>query len=252
MSSPFKELILSGGNIKTTPIKEEAPGSDDIIWGRELIKVYSSGELEVTALRGMDITIKRGEIIAIIGPSGCGKTTLLNIIGALDLPTAGMIFIDGIDIKKMDERKLSQFRRQKIGFIFQNFNLISTLTAEENIELPMRINGLKVSTIKERTKDLLKAIGLEDRKHHRPDQLSGGEQQRTAFAVALGNDPSIILADEPTGELDSETGREIMDLFKALSKQMGKTEVIVTHDQRISSIADRTLKIIDGRIVSED
>jgi len=251
MPSPFKGLTLSGVQ-KKTPIKVEKPGPDEIIWGRELIKVYSSGELEVTALRGMDITIKRGEIIAIIGPSGCGKTTLLNIIGALDLPTAGMIFIDGIDIKKMDERKLSQFRRQKIGFIFQNFNLLGTLTAEENIELPMRINGLKVSTIKERTKDLLKAIGLEDRKHHRPDQLSGGEQQRTAFAVALGNDPSIILADEPTGELDSETGREIMDLFKALSKQMGKTEVIVTHDQRISTIADRTLKIIDGRIVSED
>jgi putative ABC transport system ATP-binding protein len=248
--TPFKNLKLPGIKRKT-PEKEEFPGPDDMLWARELIKVYSSGELEITALRGMDITIKKGEVVAIVGPSGCGKTTLLNILGALDKPTAGKVFIDGKDIRKMGEKDLAKFRREEIGFIFQNFNLINTLTGRENIELPMRITGLSRRTIRERTDDLLKAVGLEDRQGHRPDQLSGGEQQRVAFAVALGNDPSILLADEPTGELDSETGREIMEIFRALSKQMGKTEVIVTHDKRASDMADRTLKILDGRFVEE-
>ncbi len=251
MPSPFKELNLPEIQRKKST-REEMPDKDDVIWARELIKVYSSGELEVTALRGVDITIKRGEVVAIVGPSGCGKTTLLNIFGALDTPTAGRIYVDGSDLKKMGEKKLSTFRREKIGFIFQNFNLINTLTARENIELPMRINGINSSAIKERADDLLKAVGLKDRQGHRPDQLSGGEQQRVAFAVALGNDPEIILADEPTGELDSETGKEIMTIFRELSKQMGKTEIIVTHDSRISQMADRTLRIIDGRIVSEE
>lgn len=251
MPSPFKELNLPEMKRKRST-REEMPDNDDVIWARELIKVYSSGELEVTALRGVDITIKRGEVVAIVGPSGCGKTTLLNIFGALDTPTAGRIYVDGTDLKKMGEKQLSTFRREKIGFIFQNFNLINTLTARENIELPMRINGINSSAIKERADDLLKAVGLKDRQGHRPDQLSGGEQQRVAFAVALGNDPEIILADEPTGELDSETGKEIMTIFRELSKQMGKTEIIVTHDSRISQMADRTLRIIDGRIVSEE
>jgi putative ABC transport system ATP-binding protein len=251
MSDSFKDLKLPGMKKKTSKI-EELPEPDEIIWARELIKVYSSGELEVTALRGVDISIKRGEVVAIIGPSGCGKTTLLNIFGALDSPTAGRIYVDGKDLKKMNEKQLATFRREKIGFIFQNFNLINTLTARENIELPMRINGVAGSKIKERTEDLLGAIGLIDRADHRPDQLSGGEQQRIAFAVALANDPEIILADEPTGELDTETGKEIMTIFRELSKQMGKTEIIVTHDSRVSAMADRTLKIIDGNIVSEE
>lgn len=251
MPSPFKELNLPQMK-KRKSVTEEMPQSDDIVWARQLIKVYSSGELEVTALRGVDITIKKGEVVAIVGPSGCGKTTLLNIFGALDAPTAGRIYVDGKDLRKMNEKQLASFRREKIGFIFQNFNLINTLTARENIELPMRINGLRSSTIRERSDDLIAAVGLKNREDHRPDQLSGGEQQRVAFAVALGNDPEIVLADEPTGELDSETGKEIMTIFRELSKQMGKTEVIVTHDQRISRMADRTLKIIDGRIVAEE
>lgn len=248
--TPFKDLKLPGIKKKTIE-KEELPGPDDMLWARELIKVYRSGTLEVTALRGVDISIKKGEVVAIIGPSGCGKTTLLNILGALDGPTAGKVFIDGRDIRSMTEKDLARFRREKIGFIFQNFNLINTLDARQNIELPMRIAGFPKKGIKERTDDLLKAVGLEDRQDHRPDQLSGGEQQRIAFAVALGNDPAILLADEPTGELDSETGKEIMEIFRALSKQMGKTEVIVTHDKRVSDMADRTLKILDGRFVEE-
>jgi putative ABC transport system ATP-binding protein len=251
MPSSFKDLKLPGMKKKKS-IREEFPEDDEIIWARQLIKVYSSGELEVTALRGVDITIKRGEVVAIVGPSGCGKTTLLNIFGALDVPTAGRIYVGGKDLKKMNEKDLATFRRGKIGFIFQNFNLINTLTARENIELPMKINGMASGKIKERSEDLLGAIGLIDRADHRPDQLSGGEQQRVAFAVALANDPEIILADEPTGELDTETGKEIMTIFRELSKQMGKTEIIVTHDSRVSSMADRTLKIIDGRIVPEE
>lgn len=227
------------------------PHDDDMVSIHQLIKVYSSGSLEVTALRGIDLSIKRGEVIAVIGPSGCGKTTLLNIIGGLDDATAGKVFVDGKDIRQMKERDLVAYRRNTVGFIFQNFNLIPSLTARENIELPMRIVGMPSEKRKERVDQLATAIGLQDRMKHRPEQLSGGEQQRIAFAVALANDPPLILADEPTGELDTHTGEEVMEIFKALSRQLGKTEIIVTHDARISKLADRTLKIIDGKIVEE-
>jgi putative ABC transport system ATP-binding protein len=231
--------------------KKEGPRSDEMVWIRELIKVYKSGKLEVTALRGISTEIKKGEIVAIIGPSGCGKTTLLNIIGGLDDATAGKVYVNGKNIRNMKEDKLVEFRRGTVGFIFQNFNLIPSLSARQNIELPMRLNNLPEKLRSDRVKKLFKSIGLEDRMEHRPEQLSGGEQQRVAFAVALANDPPLILADEPTGELDSKTGHEIMEIFKALSRQLGKTEIIVTHDQRISDFADRTLKIIDGKISEE-
>jgi putative ABC transport system ATP-binding protein len=243
--------------LKLPPISKKSkeipsgPGDKDMVWIKQLIKVYSSGPLEVTALRGIDLTVKKGEVVAVIGPSGCGKTTLLNIVGGLDVATAGMVFVNGKNIRNMKESELVNFRRSEVGFIFQNFNLIPTLTARENIELPMRIAGLPHGKRKSRLDDLAEAIGLGDRMKHRPEQLSGGEQQRIAFAVALANDPPLLLADEPTGELDTQTGKEVMDIFRALSRQLGKTEIIVTHDERISKIADRTLKIIDGKIVEE-
>ena len=230
----------------------KGPTERDMVWIHELIKVYKSGSLEVTALRGIDLTVKRGEVLAVIGPSGCGKTTLLNIIGGLDDATAGKVFVNGKNIREMKEKQIVEYRRSKVGFIFQNFNLIPTLTAKENIELPMRISKKPIKERKSRVDELAKAIGLEDRMDHRPEQLSGGEQQRIAFAVALANDPPLILADEPTGELDTRTGEEVMEIFKALSRQLGKTEIIVTHDTRISDLADRTMEIRDGKIVKED
>ena len=231
--------------------KKGGPSADDMIWIKELIKVYKSGKIEVTALRGISTTIKKGEIVAIVGPSGCGKTTLLNIVGGLDEATAGKVYVDGKNIRDLKEDHLVEFRRGTVGFIFQNFNLTPSLTAEENIELPMRLSKVPKDLREKRLTNLFRSIGLEDRRGHRPEQLSGGEQQRVAFAVALANDPPLILADEPTGELDTKTGQEIMEIFKTLSRQLGKTEVIVTHDPRIAEFADRTLRIVDGKIVKE-
>lgn len=246
------------GNLKLPPISSKrdlgpkGPDPEDMVWIRELIKVYRSGSLEVTALRGVNLSVKKGEVLAVIGPSGCGKTTLLNIIGGLDEATAGKVYVDGMDVREMKEKQVVEYRRSRVGFIFQNFNLIPTLTAKENIELPMRIAKIPKNSRKDRVDELAKAIGLEERMDHRPEQLSGGEQQRVAFAVALANDPPLILADEPTGELDTKTGEEVMEIFKALSRQLGKTEIIVTHDTRISDLADRTMEIRDGEIVREE
>lgn len=217
----------------------------------DLIKVYRTGKSEVIALRGMDFTIREGEIVAIMGPSGCGKTTLINIIGGLDTPTAGSVVIDGQNMRKLSSSKLVNHRRCRVGIVFQFFNLIPTLTAKENIELPMRLAEKKTNIIEQRGNELLKLVGMEHRATHKPDELSGGEQQRTGIAVALANDPPLILADEPTGELDSETGFQILQLFKTLKEQYGKTILIVTHDQRIGQIVDRVMIIIDGQITKE-
>ena len=201
---------------------------------------------DIKAVDGLSLDIAEGEIFGLLGPNGAGKSTIINILSCLMEPTSGSASVGGYDIMK-DPSKIKGL----IGVCPQHSAYYKYLTGRENIELPMRIAGLSRSDIKDRTDDLLKAVGLEDRQDHRPDQLSGGEQQRIAFAVAMGNDPDILLADEPTGELDSETGKEIMDIFRALSKQMGKTEVIVTHDKRVSDMADRTLRILDGRFVEE-
>ena len=215
---------------------------------KDLIKVYKTGKSEVIALRGLDCTIKGGEVLAIMGPSGCGKTTLLNIIGGLDRPTAGSVNLDGMNLVSLSDADLVKHRRERVGIVFQFFNLVPTLTARENIELPMRLAGKKGDYMKKRTDELMKLVGMETRADHKPDELSGGEQQRVGLAVALANDPPILLADEPTGELDTATGHQVLMLFKQLKDQFGKTVLIVTHDQRIGQIADTVMTIVDGRI----
>jgi len=215
---------------------------------KDLIRVYKTGKAEVIALRGLDCTIKEGQVLAIMGPSGCGKTTLLNVIGGLDRPTAGSISIDGVNLVDLSDADLVKHRRQRVGIVFQFFNLVPTLTAKENIELPMRLAGKSSEDIRNRAAMLLKLVDMEPRGPHRPDEMSGGEQQRIGIATALANDPPIILADEPTGELDTVTGQQILHLFKRLRDEYKKTVVIVTHDQRIGQIADTVMTIVDGRI----
>lgn len=217
---------------------------------KDLIKVYKTGKSEVIALRGLDCTIKGGEVLAIMGPSGCGKTTLLNIIGGLDRPTAGSIRLGESNVVDLSDAELVKHRREKVGIVFQFFNLVPTLTAKENVELPMRLASKSGEYMKTRTDELLKLVGMEGRAAHKPDELSGGEQQRIGLAVALANDPPILLADEPTGELDTATGEQILQLFKELRDKFGKTVVIVTHDQRIGHIADTVMTIVDGRITN--
>ncbi len=215
---------------------------------KDLIKVYKTGKSEVIALRGLDCTIKGSEVLAIMGPSGCGKTTLLNVIGGLDRPTAGSIRFDGVNVVDLSDADLVKHRREKVGIVFQFFNLVPTLTARENIELPMRLAGKSSDQMKKRADELLKLVDMEPRAEHRPDELSGGEQQRIGLAVALANDPPVLLADEPTGELDTQTGQQILHLFKQLRDEYKKTIVIVTHDQRIGQIADTVMTIVDGKI----
>ncbi|HEX7393146.1 MAG TPA: ABC transporter ATP-binding protein [Thermoplasmata archaeon] len=217
---------------------------------KDLIKVYRTGKSEVIALRGLDCTIKSGAVHAIMGPSGCGKSTLLNIIGGLDRPTAGAVIVEGNNIVDLSDAELVKYRREKVGIVFQFFNLVPTLTAKENIELPMRLAGKGSAYMRKRADELLRLVGIEQRESHKPDELSGGEQQRVGIAVALANDPPILLADEPTGELDTEMGQQILHLFRKLRDDHSKTVVIVTHDQRIGQIADDVMTMVDGRITS--
>jgi len=214
-------------------------------------KVYMLGKVAVEALRGVNMEVRCGEFIAIMGPSGSGKTTLLNIIGTLDRPTTGKVYIDGQDITPLSDRELTELRRRKIGFVFQFYNLIPTLTALENVELPMQIAGVNFREARERAMKLLEIVGLKERMHHRPDELSGGEQQRVAIARALANRPSIILADEPTGDLDSKTGMEIVELLYRLSREEHVTVIVATHDPMVANFADRILLLKDGVIKGE-
>ena len=216
----------------------------------DLIKVYKTGKLEVIALRGLDATFLDGKVTLVHGPSGCGKTTLLNLIGGLDRPTAGSIRVDRVNLPDLSDKELVTFRRDAVGFVFQFFNLIPVLTAEENVDLPMRLAGTSAKERTERTASLLEAVGLSGRARQKPDELSCGEQQRVALAVALANDPTIILADEPTGELDSENARAVFDLLGMASRDRGKTVVLVSHDPQAAKIADATLEMADGRIGS--
>jgi len=212
-----------------------------------LCKVYHLGSIELRVLRDLDLSIEEGEYVAIMGPSGSGKSTLLNMIGCLDRPTSGAYFLGGQNVAELEDDKLSQIRGARIGFVFQSFNLISQLNVVENIEVPMYYQGLSEHQSAKRAKELAKMVGLGERLEHRPSELSGGQQQRVAIARALANDPLIILADEPTGNLDSESGAEILKILMDLRRQ-GKTLIIVTHDKDIAEDAGRVIELLDGRI----
>jgi putative ABC transport system ATP-binding protein len=208
------------------------------------------GKRTVHALQGVSFRVEKGEMVATMGPSGCGKSTLLNILGGLDRPSEGSIIIDGIDLSTLNDSALTRLRREKIGFVFQFFNLLPTLTATENIALPLHLAGIPRKEAALRSMELLRAVGLEDRHDHLPDELSGGEQQRVAMARALILHPPLILADEPTGNLDSKNGREILALFKTLQGKFGATVIMVTHDPVAAAVCDRILTMRDGRLVN--
>lgn len=220
---------------------------ESIVVAQKVTKIYGKGAIQVTALSGVDLEVRRGEFSAVQGPSGSGKTTLLNMLGALDRPTQGRVFIDGVETTSVPERRLYQIRRGKLGFIFQAYYLVPTLSAVQNVltpVLPVR-NG---KAFKERAEELLETVGLKDRMHHRPGELSGGEQQRVTIARALILNPSVILADEPTGNLDSKSGAGIIELMHRLNQEQGKTFIIVTHDRRIAESSERVLYLRDGKL----
>jgi len=217
----------------------------------DLHKIYQMGETEVRALAGITLSIERGTFTVIMGPSGSGKSTLLYLLGGLDLPTSGSMVVEDLSIESMDENALAQYRRTKVGFIFQAFNLAGTMTALENVSFPLRFGGIKPATRKEKSAAMLDQVGLADRVKHRPVELSGGQQQRVAIARALINDPVLILADEPTGNLDSASGYAIMQLMSDLQKS-GKTVLVATHDPRMLSFATHVIYLLDGKDVQEE
>lgn len=225
--------------------------SSSVVELQSVEKVYDLGKVKVHALRGVDLRVERGEFVAVMGPSGSGKTTLLNIIGLLDKPTAGRVVFEGNDVTQLSERELAKLRGMKIGFVFQAYNLISVLTAVENVELPLVLAGFDPAEARRRAIDMLELVGLGDRLVHRPSELSGGEQQRVAIARALVTNPSLILADEPTGNIDRETGHAIMDLLRWLNETMGVTVVLVTHDPVLAGYASRVVYLLDGRVLPE-
>jgi putative ABC transport system ATP-binding protein len=218
---------------------------------RDLVRIYSQGPLEVQALRGLDLSVEEGEMVALIGPSGSGKTTLLNIIGGLDRASAGSVKVFDKELTRLSPRELVEYRRNKVGHVFQTMNLIATLTAAENIELPMVALGVPRERRGSRVKELVDVVGLGERMGHKPGELSGGEQQRVALAAALANDPPLVLADEPTGELDTANAKVVVDYLSRVNSEMGKTILMVTHDPTVSRVADRILRIQDGVIMRD-
>ena len=222
--------------------------ADSVVRAIELWKDYTLGGETVHALQGVTIDIGRSEYLAIMGPSGSGKSTLFNMIGGLDKPTSGMVFIDDVDIAQLDAYELAWMRCRKIGYIFQAFNLLPTLTALENVSMPMLFAGLDVDAAREKAAEILARVGLADRVFHRPGRMSGGQQQRVAIARAMANDPAIVLADEPTANLDLHTGEEVINLLKELSVELAVTVISATHDHKILNICDRVAWIRDGKI----
>ena len=223
-----------------------------IIELRDLSKTYDLGEVQVAALKSVSLDIDAGEYVALVGPSGSGKSTLMNLLGCLDRPTRGSYRLDGNEVAQLSPNERARVRNQRIGFVFQNFNLLSRTTALENVELPLLYSpGVSIRERHQRAKELLERVGLGGRLHHHPSQLSGGQQQRVAIARALINRPSILMADEPTGNLDTKTSREIIDLFRGLNEGEGLTIVLVTHDLEVARIARRTLVLVDGEVVAD-
>ena len=224
--------------------------NDSIIRTEDLVKVYNEGKKnEFTALKNIDMSVTEGGFVSIMGPSGSGKSTLLNLLSCLDTPTSGKVYVEYVDIGILNETQRARLRREKFGFIFQQFNLIQSMTTFENIDLPMRFKGVSKKDRQTRVKELLELVDLQDKGDNRPTELSGGEQQRVAIARALANDPRIILADEPTGNLDTKTGGKVMGLLSNLNRMENKTVIVVTHDQRIADACDRVIQIQDGRII---
>jgi putative ABC transport system ATP-binding protein len=222
---------------------------DSILTATDLKKSYKIGKLEVPALRGVSLDLKKGEFVAIMGPSGCGKSTLLHLLGGLLSPTSGQIVIDGEDISKVSDAKRTDIRRRKIGFVFQRFNLFPTLTAEGNLKLAEKIHSGNGSTDPSNRRDVLRLLKLEDKMHHRPLELSGGEQQRVALARAVINSPAIILADEPTGNLDTENSQIVLDMFRELNRKFDQTILMITHNPEAAAVCSRTIRMRDGHIV---
>jgi putative ABC transport system ATP-binding protein len=218
---------------------------------KDLVKEYTQGGELLRILKNVNLRIEQGEFMAIMGPSGSGKSTLLNMLGALDRPTSGQVIINGTDINTLNDNQLADLRNKEIGFIFQQFNLIQRMDALHNVALPLSISGVPAKKREERAKELLESMGLGHRFDHRPNQLSGGEQQRVAIARALANDPPLFLCDELTGNLDSKTGQEIMNLLRRLNQEQGKTFVLITHDPNVAQATDRLLQIRDGEIAGE-
>jgi putative ABC transport system ATP-binding protein len=233
----------------TSGMSEHAAASGATVGCADLTRRFGAGETAVDALRGVSIAVGRGELVAIMGPSGSGKSTLMHLLAGLDRPTSGSVSISGVDPARLKDTKLTKLRREHVGFVFQSFNLLPTLSAEENVTLPLDLAGDRVDA--SWVDELLRTVGLDDRRKHRPAELSGGQQQRVAIARALVNRPSVLFADEPTGNLDSASGAEVLQLIRGAVDDYGQTTIMVTHDQRAAAIADRVLFLADGQVAGE-
>lgn len=244
------DKVMVGSMTAPMPLAQER-SPELILETVKLTKVFNSSFVKVTALKDVNISVRMGEFVAIVGPSGSGKSTLLNLLGALDRPSAGQVFIDGIDIFSQDDSDIARLRNRKIGFVFQSYNLINRTSVLRNVEIPAIIEGMQKESRVKRAMKLLKLLGIEDRADFKPTSLSGGQQQRVAIARALMNNPSIILADEPTGNLDSKTGKEVFDLLKELSHRYRRTIVMVTHNSELAGATDRSIYVRDGMVEKE-
>ncbi len=227
------------------------PNDGGIVVARKLVKVYDTGAIQVPALRGVDLVVREGEMVAIVGPSGCGKTTLLNVLSGIDEMTSGEVYIAGQSLRDMSDNEKTDFRAQRMGFVFQSYNLLPVLTTAENVELPLLVLGRDWKESRRRAVAALEAVGLADQANKKPMEMSGGQQQRAAIARALASDPDIVFADEPTGNLDSETSAEVVELIRALNRERGQTFIIVTHDPEVSRQTQRVIRMRNGRIETE-